>query len=65
MPSRTRRRRVTKTAPAAVLVLVVLAGCSSLGDFDRLHPVLVTATSTPGSDKRPRRRPARRYRFTT
>ena len=36
------RRRQTQAAPAAFLALVLLAGCSSLGDFGRLHPVLVT-----------------------
>jgi len=36
------RRREKQTAPAIIIALVVLAGCSSLGDFDRLHPVLVT-----------------------
>ncbi len=32
----------TQKAPSAVIVFLLLAGCSSLGDFDRLHPVLVT-----------------------
>jgi len=36
------RRCEKQTAPAIIIALVVLAGCSSLGDFDRLHPVLVT-----------------------
>jgi hypothetical protein len=36
------RRCEKQIAPAIIIALVVLAGCSSLGDFDRLHPVLVT-----------------------
>jgi hypothetical protein len=36
------RRRETQAAPVAFVALSLLAGCSSLGDFDRLHPVLVT-----------------------
>ncbi len=42
MPLRNRRRHEARPAPAAALALVLLAGCSSIGDFDRLQPALVT-----------------------
>jgi hypothetical protein len=41
MSPQTRRRCQTKL-PVAVLALLLLPGCSSIGDFDRLQPALVT-----------------------
>jgi len=41
MSPQTRRSCQTKL-PVAVLALLLLPGCSSIGDFDRLQPALVT-----------------------
>jgi hypothetical protein len=42
MAPRIHRRSKAHAAPAAVIAFALIGGCSSLGDFDRLHPVLVT-----------------------
>jgi hypothetical protein len=59
------RRRETQAAPVAFVALSLLAGCSSLWDFDRLHPVLVTDDIHAWSGRKRRRELSRRSRSTT